>query len=168
MSALPVRDSRLRRNSSHPGRAPFSRISDGCVCNYQSNRMCTHVSSVVQGKVWGLSKTSLCGYSMDFVMWTLNNKRWGDCWIQASAIHTMLDLKQVQDGISCINDVDVRLVSNLDQHAAYIQQLRLNVTTQCNVIHWSIFFNNKFPYRHLTIMWCITEHMVPYVDQAYF
>ena len=36
---------------------------------------------------------------------------WGDCQIQVAAINMMIDLKQVQDVISCINDVDVILVS---------------------------------------------------------
>ena len=38
--------------------------------------------------------------------------------------HMMIDLEYVQNRISRINDVDVRLVSNLDQRAGYIQQLR--------------------------------------------
>ena len=38
-------------------------------------------------------------------------KLWGNCWIQHTASHMMIDLQQVQNGISCINDFDVRLIS---------------------------------------------------------
>ena len=56
------------------------------------------------------SKAILC-YTLvrkTFQFQTLNFR--GNCWIQYTAIHMMIDLQQVQNGISRINVVDVRLI----------------------------------------------------------
>ena len=62
----------------------------------------------------------------------------------------MIDLEQVQNGISRINDVDVRLY--LDQPAGYIQQLRLGFqsTLQLSLsadsdfcLHWLLLWQKS-------------------------
>ena len=62
----------------------------------------------------------ICAVPNRYYLWKQNHS--AACWIQATAIHMMKDLEQVQDGINSI----MRLTQDwyLDRRAKYIPQLR--------------------------------------------